>query len=111
MLNTASDYTKDGLDTAVIDKNGELVWAGYDCRVSYGDSDVLCYNAGVHSGLLVVSDAKSGGSAVVDVETGEFVPLPDANLTLRDDFRDGLATVYNSSRYGVVDTQGSYVSL
>ncbi len=97
--------------TAVIDREGELVWRSKDYYVEGYSEDNVLYNRGVHSGLLIVRD-QNGNSGVVNVETGKFViPPEDETGGFLDDFRDGLATVYNGSRYcyGVVDTKGNFV--
>ena len=110
-LNTRS--SRGSLDipyTTVLDTAGDLVWSG-EKFIPHGqlnDGEAL-YNAGVHSGLLVVHD--DGYDAAVRVETGEFLISPENRLVIRDDFRDGLATAYDGSVSGVVDTEGNYVIL
>ena len=92
----------------VVDTDGDLVWdSGEEDLIAYGGDDMMLYNTGVHNGLLVMRDG--GDDVVVNVETGEFLILPEEGLVIRDDFRDGLATVYDGSHSGVLDTQGNDV--
>ena len=102
-------------ETTVLDTEGNVVWSSTeDLPGSYTTDDELLYHAGVHNGLLVLSDRYPNYSVVVNVETGELLISPEDWLQVMDDFRDGLATVIDVSpnsgaHYGVVDTEGNDV--